>query len=236
MAARRASALRVARETPTLRELTTQKLRDAIVTAHFKPSERLIERELCEQTGVSRSCVREALRHLEAEGLVERQGAKGLFVASLSPEEARQIYEVRAALEAAMGRQFVARASAADLSALGQALTALEHAVAAKSVRPYVTALDRFYEALLRGSGNEVARRILGTLRARITYLRTITTARATQERRRATLRLMREIVEAAERRDGDAMAERCAAFVERSAAFALAVLGEHASGDAPPG
>jgi len=128
MAATKASTLRVTRETPTLRELTTQKLREAILTAHFKPNERLVERNLCEQTGVSRSSVREALRQLEAEGLVERQGAKGLFVASLSLDAARQIYEVRAAIEAAMANRFAERASAADLAALRHALRRVSRA------------------------------------------------------------------------------------------------------------
>src|SRR5687767_4159664 len=64
--------LRVARELPTLRDLTTDKLREAIMAQRFKPGQHLVERDLCEQTGVSRSSVREALRHLEAEGLVER--------------------------------------------------------------------------------------------------------------------------------------------------------------------
>src|SRR5262245_22656466 len=91
--------LRIARDLPTLRDLTTDKLREAIMTQRFKPGQHLVERDLCEQTGVSRSSVREALRHLEAEGLVERRGNRGLFVASITADEARQIYEVRAAIE-----------------------------------------------------------------------------------------------------------------------------------------
>src|SRR5262245_39749221 len=90
----RTSDLAVARDVPTLRELTTAKLRDAILSLHFKPNQHLVERELCEKTGVSRTSVREALRHLEAEGLVERRGNRGLFVASVTAEEAQQIYEV----------------------------------------------------------------------------------------------------------------------------------------------
>ena len=65
--------LRIARDLPTLRDLTTDKLREAIMAQRFKPGQHLVERDLCEQTGVSRSSVREALRHLEAEGLVERR-------------------------------------------------------------------------------------------------------------------------------------------------------------------
>jgi len=224
--------LRVVKETTTLRELTAQKLREAILAGVLKPRQRLVERELCAQTGVSRSSLREALRHLEAEGLVERRDAGGLFVAALSADEARQIYEVRAAIEAAMGRRFAERASERDRAALQTALAALVGAIEGP-IRDYVNALDRFYDVLLAGSGNAVAERILATLRARITYLRTITTARADPARRRETLELMRGIAEAALRRDGDAVARRCAAFVERSAAFAIAVLGEE--GEAAP-
>jgi len=111
-------ALRVVKDMPSLRELTTRTLRDAILSMHFKPRQRLVERELCEETGVSRTCVREALRSLEAEGLVERIPNRGIFVASVSVDEARQIYEVRAALEPAFARLFVERASEQDLEAL----------------------------------------------------------------------------------------------------------------------
>src|SRR5215471_4456604 len=108
------SELAVARDVLTLRELTTAKLRDAILSLHFKPGQHLVERELCEQTGVSRTSVREALRQLEAERLVERRASRGLFVASVTAEEARQIYEVRAALEPEMARLFAETAAARD--------------------------------------------------------------------------------------------------------------------------
>src|SRR4051812_24254948 len=205
--------------------MTADTLREAIFSMHFKPNERLVERDLCVLTGVSRTCVREALRHLESEGLVERRSNKSLTVASLSAEEAQQIYEVRAALEAAMGRLFTERATAADITSLRAALAEFERTVDAPPIGAYVNAIDRFYEVLMRGSGNDVARRILRTLHARITYLRTITTARAGESRRHETRDLLRGIAEAAVRRDGEAVAQRCEAFVRRSAAFALQVL-----------
>lgn len=197
------NALRVARDAPTLRERTADRLREAIVSLHFKPNQRLVERDLCERTGVSRTCVREALRHLESEGLVERRSNKGLYVTAVSPDEARQIYEVRGALESHMGRLFASRATERDLKALAQALADIENAVAGKPVRQYVKALDEFYDVLLRGSRNEVAHRFLNTLRARITYLRTLTAAQADPARQRETARLMGEIAAAAVRRDG---------------------------------
>ncbi len=219
--------LRVTKDTPTLRELTTRKLREAILALRFRPGEHLVERALCEETGVSRSCLREALRHLESEGLIDRVGGRGLFVASITLDEARQIYEVRAAIEPEIGRLFSERAGARHIDALFAALDKLESAVAAHDIADYVKALDSFYEALCAGSDNAVAHRILRTLHARVTYLRTITTAKASEARERETVTLMRGIAEAARRRDTADVALRCRAFVKRSAAFAQQVLAE---------
>ena len=221
----RIPSLAVARDTPTLRELTTAKLRGAILSLHFKPGQHLVERELCARTGVSRTSVREALRQLEAEGLVERRGNRGLFVTSVTAKEANQVYEVRAALEPEMARLFAERAGGQDLEALEGAFRQLEKAGQRDNVRSYVTAYDRFYDVLLQGSGNELARQFLRTLRARITYLRTITTEESDTEYRKQTIQLMRQILEAALARDGEQLARRCRSFVERSAVFADAVL-----------
>jgi GntR family transcriptional regulator, trigonelline degradation regulator len=221
----RTTDLAVARDVPTLRELTTAKLREAILSLHLRPNQHLVERELCEKTGVSRTSVREALRHLEAEGLVERRGNRGLFVASVTAEEAQQIYEVRAALEPEMARLFTERAKARDLQALEDAFRQLEKAGQRHTVRAYVGAYDRFYDVLLQGSGNDLARRFLGTLRARITFLRTITTQESDAAYRKETIQLMRQILEAALARNAGELARRCRGFVERSAKFADAVL-----------
>lgn len=221
-------AIRVIKESPNLRELTTQALRNAILSMHFKPSERLVERRLCERTGVSRTCVREALRHLESEGLVERIPNRGLFVATVTPDEARQIYEVRAALESAAGRMFVERAGEEGVAALESAFSRVENSIYKKPVMAYVNALDGFYDALLKGAGNEVARRVLKTLRARMNYLRALTAQAWDDEHKADSLRRMRGIVDAATDRDADETAARCRNFVDRSAEFAMQVLSKY--------
>jgi len=226
------SEMRVSRNVPTLADRTTEKLREAIMAQRFKPGQRLVERELCEQTGVSRSSVREALRLLEAEGLIERQGSRGLVVASITADEARQIYEVRAAIEPEMARLFGARAAEADFSALSDCLAALEAAIAKQALGDYVRELDHFFDILINGSGNEVAARVVRMLRARITLLRGITTWRADTAREKETVNLMKAIARDAERRDGEAIYAKCRAFVERSAAFAIKVLQEHSGGE----
>jgi DNA-binding GntR family transcriptional regulator len=222
-----ALSLKVVQDMPTLRELTTAKLRQAILELRFRPGQHLIERDLCERTGVSRSCVREALRHLEAESLVERRGARGLFVSSLTASEARQIYEVRAAIEPEMGRLFAERATAENIAALRQVVKRLEKAQESSSVGAYAELLNEFYDTLIMGAGNDVARRILVSLRARVTYLRTVTATRTTKTRTRETVQLLKAIATAASQRDGDLVARRCRAFVERSAAFAFKVLAD---------
>jgi GntR family transcriptional regulator, trigonelline degradation regulator len=217
--------LRIARDLPTLRDLTTDKLREAIMAQRFKPGQHLVERDLCEQTGVSRSSVREALRHLEAEGLVERQGNRGLFVASITADEARQIYEVRAAIEPEMARLFAERASKDDHAALASWLAEMERAIRSRVIADYVRGLDGFFDALVGGARNDIALRITRTLRARISFLRGITTGRAEAARQRETLGLMKDIADSARRRDGKAIQVQCRAFIERSADFAVQVL-----------
>lgn len=225
MEVRPARGYQVAREAPNLTERTTEQLRQAILQLRLKPGERLVERELAEQTGTSRTCVRAALQHLRTEGLVERSPRGVLSVASVSLDEARQIYEVRAALEAAMARRFVARAGKAEQAALKAAADDVSSTVRRRDDAGYVAALGAFYDVLLRGSGNEVAHRFLAMLHTRITYLRRITANRATFAREMETAKLLRGIQRAVAGRDAGLAAQRCEAFVQRSAEFALQVL-----------
>ena len=204
---------------------STQALREAILSLRLAPGTRLVEREMVGKLGVSRTGVRAALQSLESEGLVVR-GARGVFaVATVSREEARQIYEVRAALEPAMARSFIARATDEQVAALGEAVDRAEAAAQTRNGIAYVEAFRSFYAALLAGSGNDIARRILETLDARIAYLRHVTTERAPQSRQLRTVALLRGIFSAVRTREADVAARRCGAFVMRSARFALDVL-----------
>uniref|UniRef100_UPI0035161B75 GntR family transcriptional regulator n=1 Tax=Cognatishimia sp. TaxID=2211648 RepID=UPI0035161B75 len=65
----------------------------------FQPGQRLVERPLCDQLGVSRTVIRETMRYLEAEGLVDILPGRGPIVAKISREDARQIYDIRRMLE-----------------------------------------------------------------------------------------------------------------------------------------
>jgi len=83
----------------TLQELVTNRIREAILRGWLKPGERLDQAEIAERFQVSRMPVREALRTLEAEGLVKFYPHRGVEVAELSPEEIEEIYQIRSVLE-----------------------------------------------------------------------------------------------------------------------------------------
>jgi DNA-binding GntR family transcriptional regulator len=221
----RVGSLKVERPSKMLRDMTTDQLRRAILTLHFKPGQHLIERDLCVELGVSRTSIREALRHLEAEGFIERQATRGVVVASVDRDEARQIYEVRLAIEPEMAKLFADRASDRDIAELEAAAHRINRASRTRRTADAALAYDAFYDVIMRGAKNEVARRLLQTLRGRMAFLRALTSIRAPDTRREDTIALLTDIVAAGRSRNGELMAERCRAFVLRSAAFADSVL-----------
>lgn len=104
-----------------LRDVVATEMRRQILDGDLAPGDRLIEDRLAEQLGVSRNPVREALRVLSAEGFVEVSARRGAFVASLSADEAVNLFDVRLALEplgARLAAQYVTAASVATLSAI----------------------------------------------------------------------------------------------------------------------
>ncbi len=96
-------ALRVLRE-ESLNTLVRQEIERRIVSGTLAAGEKLNEMDFSSALGVSRGPVREAFRALEQAGLVRTEKNRGVFVREISLEEADQIYEVRAALEAMIGQ------------------------------------------------------------------------------------------------------------------------------------
>src|SRR3954465_7010764 len=146
------ASLRVERTPAPVRAQVLDTLREAILDHRFAPGQRLIERELVELTGVSRTSVREALRELAAEGLVQTIPNRGVVVATLKVDEARQLYQVRGVLEGLAGRLFVENASEAQRRALRKQLAVIER-LAARG-QSILEPKDRFYEVLFAGGGN----------------------------------------------------------------------------------
>lgn len=222
-----ASALRVERTPAPVRAQVLDNLRQAIIERQFAPGQRLIERELVELTGVSRTSVREALRELAAEGLVTAVPNKGTVVASVSAKEAGQLYEVRSALEALAGRLFVQHASQAQRNALVKSLQRIER-LATKNA-PVLAAKDAFYDVLFEGGGNEALRSVVAALHARVSLLRWLSLS--VPGRPAESVAELRAIVDAVLADDADAAARACSRHVEQAGRVGLEALAKQNGG-----
>src|SRR3954471_5166376 len=112
------NSMRVAPVAAPVRSQVVETLRTAITSGRFAPGQRLVEKDLCDLLGVSRPSVREALRELESEGLINTIPNRGPLVSMLSARDAASIYEVRGVLEALAAKLFAQHASAAQIEAL----------------------------------------------------------------------------------------------------------------------
>lgn len=156
----------------TLRAQVENHLRQAIVSGQLKAGEKLVERELCEMMGVSRPSLREALRKLEAEKLIVTVPHRGPEVASISLDEARDLYALRRLLESYAAHEFTRLAGAGEIKSLGLAVKQLGEACRRNSRDGVLKAKAEFYNILLGGCGNLLVSEILAGLLSRVSRLR----------------------------------------------------------------
>jgi DNA-binding GntR family transcriptional regulator len=211
--------LLVERPERLLRDRVTDAVRDAIMRGALEPGRRLTERELGELTGVSRTSLREALRSLQAEGLVERSGTRGLQVTVLTEDVVSELYDVRAPLEAAAVDLCVRTASDAQIAALREALRMPRSA----GIDRQLAAIRDFYNLLLEAAGNSILQQMFGTIEARIHALRQVSLR--IKGRSEASRRELLEIVGLIEQRDAPAAAAAAHAHVMAAKAAAVAAL-----------
>jgi GntR family transcriptional regulator, trigonelline degradation regulator len=147
-------------------------IREAILSFEYAPGDRLVERDLCERCGVSRTVIREALRHLEAEGLVDIVPNRGPVVVRITPEDAEALYETREIVETAAARLAATRATPEELGALRDALAHVETAYERQNLVDELSAKDDFYDVLLACSHNPILGSMLRSLHARTQILR----------------------------------------------------------------
>lgn len=208
---------------PSLRELVAERIREGVVSGRFPPGHRLVERKLCELIGVSRTSVREALRELESEGLVNVLPNRGPIVSIVSVETAESIYQVRTLLEGLAARLFAKRATEAQIKALEKAVAALDKVYRDYSAGAFLAAKAEFYRILLEGAGNEVAATMLRAIHTRVSLLRA--TSLSDPKRAHDSIAEIRELLAAIKARDEEAAWRTCVEHIENAAKTALAVL-----------
>lgn len=225
------AALRIETPPATLREIALDRMRRAIISGLFEPGARLVERTLCDQLGVSRSVIREVIRHLEAEGLVEMLAKQGPIVARLDWNDARQIYEIRAALESTAVADCARVADASTKAQLRKAMNELDRVSRLNSPPGILDATTEFYRIIFETSGHNIAWEIVSRLNSRISRLRVMTLS--TTNRTRSGPAQIREIFLAIEQNKPGEAASACRAHVSAAAEIARGLLGETA-GESP--
>ena len=203
---------KIQRSAAPLRRDVVDALRTAIIEGRLAPGARLTERELIEMTGVSRTVIREALRQLESEGVIETIPNKGPIVRKLTLAEAKDLYLIRSVLEGLAARMFVGNAGRGDIAELKRALDETYAAYRDGDPDIVLTAKNRFYDILFRGAGSETLSSMIGTLHARIWRWRALGLGhpRRSRGRSKEAVKGLRDLLKAIEQRDADG-AERLA-------------------------
>jgi GntR family transcriptional regulator, trigonelline degradation regulator len=215
--------MRIERVSKTLRELALEKMRSAILDFRFKPGDRLVERNIAQMLGVSRTVVREVIRNLESEGLVEIVPHHGPIVAKASPEDVEQIYELRMLLEGAAARSAALSARPEDVEALRHSLAEVQDGYRAGEPTKVLSATSKFYETLFICGGKPVALNMLKAINSRINHLRAVTIS--TEGRAQAGPAEMQNIVDAIARGDVEEAQAATTRHVTSAATLALAHL-----------
>jgi DNA-binding GntR family transcriptional regulator len=188
----------------SLHEELVARLRDLIVEGELNPGARVPERALCERFGVSRTPLREALKVLASDGLLELLPNRGATVARLTAADLDEMFPVMGALEALAGELACARISDAELAEI----RALHYQMLLHHTRgelpAYFRLNQRIHEAIMDAARNATLSRMYRSLAGRIRRARYV--ANMSQARWDQAVEEHEAILEALERRDGPAL------------------------------
>lgn len=157
-----------------LREVIFNTLREAIIVGELKPGERLMEVQLAEKMGVSRTPVREAIRKLELEGLVEMLPRKGAHVADLSVKDIMDVLEVRATLDGLASSLSAKRITDDEVKELKHHLAQFINYVEKENLQGSIKKDVEFHDIIYRSSRNDKLIQISNNLREQVQRFRVI--------------------------------------------------------------
>jgi len=157
-----------------LREVVFNTLREAIISGELKPGERLMEVQLAEKIGVSRTPVREAIRKLELEGLVEMLPRKGAHVSEITDKDIMDVLEVRTSLDGLATSLAAYRMSSDELKSLNNVLAHLTGFIEKENLQGSIKRDVEFHEIIYRSSRNDKLIQISNNLREQVQRFRVI--------------------------------------------------------------
>lgn len=154
-----------------LRDIVAEEIRSRIFSGSFLPGARLVERDLAGLFSVSRLPVREALRILLNEGLVENLPSRGMIVRTFDKREILELFDIREALEALAASQSTQRAGKAGLDKLEELVDGAREAVARGDLNSAHLANSQFHDEIISLSGNALLHDMLEPLLGRLHWL-----------------------------------------------------------------
>ncbi|BBB90307.1 MAG TPA: GntR family transcriptional regulator [Methylomusa anaerophila] len=157
-----------------LREVVAETLREAIISGILQPGERLMEIQMAEDLGVSRTPVREAIRKLELEGFVVMIPRRGTYVAGLSIKDINEVFEIRTALDVLAAGLAVERITEEELEEMERLLVRISDCIEQGDLDKIVEIDSQFHDVLYKASRNDRLVGIISNLREQFTRFRSI--------------------------------------------------------------
>ena len=173
------SGLSLLTDQQSLQERTYQALRGALLDGVYLPGERIYEGAVAKSLGVSRNPVREAVRRLQQDGLLQVRPHYGIYVTTIPPEEIEDIYRIRGALEATAAALAAERMTDEEVEELGAILLEQQQAAITAAGLPRepvsVVQADRFHHAIHAGARSPRLNVLLEQIYAQVTHFRNLT-------------------------------------------------------------
>lgn len=198
-----------------LREVVFESLREAIIRGMLKPGERIMEVQMAEELGVSRTPVREAIRKLELEGLVVMLPRRGAYVAGISVKDIADVFEVRAALEALAATLAAMRITDDELEELERSLVEIAEVSDSQDIEVVVAKDTRFHDIIYRASRNAWLIQIVSHLQDQVQRFRMATLSRP--GRTKEAVEEHKKIVEAISERNSELAAQLAREHIENA-------------------
>jgi DNA-binding GntR family transcriptional regulator len=189
----------------SLHDRITGRLRDAIVEGELLPGARINEREICERLSVSRTPLREALKVLASEGLIDLLPNRGARVAQLSEQDVTDMFEVMGSLESLSGALAAERITDAEISEIGALHYRMQAQYQRRQLAEYFRLNQAIHEAIMDASRNAVLKATYLGLAGRIRRARYL--ANMSEVRWAEAMAEHAEIFRALEARDGARLA-----------------------------
>jgi DNA-binding GntR family transcriptional regulator len=188
-----------------LHDEVADRLRELILTGGLEPRARVNELELCERFGTSRTPLREAIKILSSEGLLELLPNRGARVASLSGAEIDEMVQVVAGLEAVAAELACQRAEDDEIEAIAADTNSMAEAYRTRDETAYFTLNRAIHEGIMAAARNATLSGIYANLSSRIQRMRY--TAHKTEEQWGRAMGEHREMVRLLRARDGEKLA-----------------------------